>query len=184
MSVNDRARWDQRWGDITDEAYAPHPLLLRHEKLLSPGWGLDLACGLGQNAIWLAQRGYRMLGVDVSAVALKKAAEAARRQELAHQPQWIQADLDNWYIPAGRFDLVVVFRFLDRRLFPALQEAVRPSGLIFYQTRHRGLLRRLPEANPDFLLKPGELPDLFAGWEIVHYQEEKEEAGLIAAKTG
>jgi tellurite methyltransferase len=175
--------WDARWADeAAGSPYEPHRLLVQHATLLGGGQALDLACGLGQNAIWLAGHGYEVLAVDFSGVALAVAQERAVAAGRNDRIQWRQRDLDDWRPPTAAFDLVCVFRFLDRRLFRPLRAAVRSRGLLFYETRHSGLLQRQPESNPAFLLRPGELIARFAGWEIIYSAESQENAGLVARR--
>jgi tellurite methyltransferase len=180
MSQADRQRWDRKWAEMAGKPFAPHPLLVKNEMLLSGGRALDLACGLGQNSIWLASLGYQVTGIDVSGVALSAAVSRARKVDVADRPVFVQMDLDQWSLPTNMFDLICVFRFLKRRLFPEIRTGLRPGGLLFYSTRHIGLLNRQPDANQDFLLQPNELITVFSDWEIVHYEEDRENAQIIA----
>lgn len=181
MSERDRAKWDRKWRDMLRPA-APSDLLQAHADALPGGLAVDLACGLGQNALWLAAHAYQVLGVDISHVALQRARRRARSRQLQERVLFAQVDLDRWRLPRLSVDLVCVFRFLDRDLFPVLQGALRPGGFLFYQTRHVGLLERVPDANPDYLLQRGELPGAFTGWNILTYREGPEDARLVARK--
>lgn len=181
MSEEDRAKWDEKWQDMMRPA-APSDLLQAKERVLPGGLAVDVACGLGQNALWLARHGYQVLGVDISHVALQRARRRARHLQQRERVLFVQVDLDRWRLPRHSVDLVCVFRFLDRDLFPMLKEAVRPGGYLFYQTRHVGLLQRLPQSNPDFLLKRGELPGVFFTWNVLTYTEGAEDARLVAQK--
>jgi tellurite methyltransferase len=187
VSRPEQEKWDARWAaEAARAAYEPNPLLVAHAALLDGGRALDLACGLGQNSIWLAARGYHVLAVDISPVALAVAGERAQVAGVQERIKWQQQDLEEgrpgWATSPGGFDLVCVFRFLDRRLFPGLRVAVRPGGLLFYETRHVGLLERQPQSNPAFLLQPGELVRTFGDWEIVHAAEDRENASLVARR--
>jgi tellurite methyltransferase len=182
MSQKDRRRWDEKWSDSAGEHYDPHPLLLQYRSLLSGGRALDMACGKGQNAIWLARQGYRVLGVDISPVALSMSRSEAVDQGLSNQLQFEAVDLDRWQLPALSYDLICIFRFLDRRHFPAIVAGLRPGGLLFCATRHVGLLHRCPEANKSFLLKRGELAEAFASLQVLHDLEKDEDAEFIARK--
>jgi len=181
MSQDDRARWDKRWADA-GEPYPPHPLLVDHAASLAGGVALDLACGRGQNAIWLAGHGYQVLGVDISPVALQAARQQAQNRGLAGRALFLVADLDEWSPPRDTFDLVVVFRFLDRRLFEPIRDALRPGGLVFYSTRHLGALARDPKARRRYLLQPGELAAAFSDWQELFDREGPVDAELIARK--
>ena len=182
MSHDDRAHWDRKWRGV-DERREVHALLVQYASAL-PGDGVavDVACGLGQNTIWLAKRGYRVLGVDLSRVALKRALEAARLDGAARQVCFVQADLDHWSPAPNTVDVVCVFRFLNRALIPNLRAALRPGGIVFYATRHVGLLQRQADANRRYLLARGELAHLFAGWRVLAHREGEEDAALVARK--
>jgi len=181
VSERDKARWDRKWAEV-EGPYRPHPLLRSQGSYLTGGLALDLACGQGQNAIWLAQRGYHVLAVDISLVALQAAQEAAYEGGLADNIDFAAVDLDRWPVPPASFDLIVVFRFLDRRLFGSIRDGVRPGGLVYYSTRHLGTLATRPEANVTYLLQPGELKDAFTGWRILYYEEGPEDAHIVARK--
>jgi SAM-dependent methyltransferase len=141
-----------------------------------------MACGKGQNAIWLARQGYRVLGIDISPVALAMARAEAVNQDLSNRLQFEAVDLDRWQLPALSYDLICIFRFLDRRLFPAVVAGLRPGGLLFCATRHVGLLQRSPEANKAFLLKRGELAEAFASLQVLHDLEKNEDTEFVARK--
>jgi 2-polyprenyl-3-methyl-5-hydroxy-6-metoxy-1,4-benzoquinol methylase len=95
MSEKDRERWDAKWQSRLDSPFEPHPLLLRKQELLAgDGFALDLACGRGQNSLWLARLGYDVLGVDISRVALKAAKADASRHGLSERLRFEQVDLD------------------------------------------------------------------------------------------
>jgi len=141
-----------------------------------------MACGKGQNAIWLARQGYRVLGIDISPVALAMARAEAVNQDLSNRLQFEAVDLDRWQLPALSYDLICIFRFLDRRLFPAVVAGLRPGGLLFCATRHVGLLQRSPEANKAFLLKRGELVEAFASLQVLHDLEKNEDTEFVARK--
>lgn len=183
MSEADRQLWDEKWSE-TEGTREVSDVLRQFRHYLGLGTALDVACGLGQNSIWLAQQGYSVVGVDLSAVALAEARRAATEADLGGKVLFAQVDLDQWRPAPESVDLLCVLRFLDRALIPHLQLAVRPGGLAIYSTRHVGVLRRRPDANREFLLGPGELLYLFAGWRVLEHSEGRENAHLIARKPG
>lgn len=184
MSQADRQRWDDKWADTQMESFEPRPLLVRHRVLQSGGRALDLACGPGHNALWLAERGYRVWGLDISGVAIRAARQSARRRGLAARATFQEMDLADWRPEADHFDLVCVFRFLDRSLFPRIGRCLRPGGLLFYETRHVGWRRSHPGASLRYLLRRGELAAAFGGWTVLHDLETAVGAQLIARKPG
>lgn len=181
MSEADRTLWDTKWAEM-DRAPQVSQVLIRNRSHLGHGIALDVACGLGQNTIWLAQNGFQILGVDLSPVALAQAQHAAGEAAVQGRVTFVQVDLDRWRPARECVDLLCVMRFLDRELIPDLRRAVRSGGTVAYATRHVGVLKRRPEANPDFLLQPGELLDLFSGWDVIEHWEGEENASLVARK--
>ncbi|WP_158247246.1 methyltransferase domain-containing protein [Geothermobacter hydrogeniphilus] len=172
------ANWDERWrqreGDLE-----PDPWLVASADLLPVGGAcFDIACGRGRNALWLAERGWRVTGIDKSPVGLEIAAREADRKNLNLVLR--QQDLERSpHLPVGCCDLLLQFFYLQRSLYPALLAAVRPGGVAVVRTfslagpfAAGGLARQ-------FLLNPGELPELFAGWEILRHEE-----GLEASRKG
>jgi SAM-dependent methyltransferase len=146
---------------------------------------LDVAMGRGRHALPLARAGFRTFGVDVNFDAVRETMRAARD---AGTPiaAWC-ADLTDYPLPAAAFDLVVVTRYLQRDLFPALRAALRPGGIVLYETFtiHQRALGSGP-TSPDHLLREGELRGYFADFEIVFYEETSAPeavARLVARRT-
>jgi SAM-dependent methyltransferase len=139
---------------------------------------LDVAMGRGRHAVALARAGFRAFGVDVKLEAVREAV-AAGAGEGVRVRGWC-ADLTQHPLPRGRFDVVVVSRYLQRDLFPALRAAVVPGGVVIYETfttRQRALGR--PPTSPDHLLEPRELRRRFDGFEIL-FDEEVEAPDALA----
>jgi tellurite methyltransferase len=171
MSVEDAKRWNDRYDSGAYEG-RDHPTVLLGTWLdqLPRGRALDLACGAGRNALFLARNGFEVDAMDVSDVALKRAAQYAQAEGLG--VNWQQADLDEVRLPVAHYQLVVVSRFLDRRLFPALADALAPGGYLVYET-HLATQRSDvggPGSNR-FRLQPGELLNLVHTLRILHYHE-------------
>jgi tellurite methyltransferase len=131
---------------------------------------LDVAMGRGRHAVALARAGFRAFGVDVKLEAVREAV-AAGAAENVRVLGWC-ADLTQHPLPRRRFDLVVVSRYLQRDLFPALEETLAPRGVVIYETftTHQRALGR-PPTSPDHLLEPGELRRRFEGFEVLFYEE-------------
>lgn len=183
MSVEDRRRWDERWGELQAPLQA-NPLIDRWLQPVTSGLALDVACGPGHNSLRLAQIGYKVLGVDGSIVALQLARRTAIATGVSQQPLFAQVDLDLWRPPKAAFDLICVFRFLDRPLIPHLCAALREGGLLLYETRHVGRLARQPEMTRQYLLERGELRRLFAAFDLIQEWEGEEDAAVLVRKTG
>ena len=117
---------------------------------------LDVAMGAGRHSLVLAQSGFRTFGVDKNVEAICKAVDTAKLENLTVRA-WC-ADLTVYPLPHAAFDLVLVTRYLQRDLFPALRDAVRQGGFIVYETftvRQRAL--GVGPTSPDHLLEAGEL---------------------------
>lgn len=167
MSRSDRERWDAKYAaGNPNPTFIPDSLLHRHaERLRGRGWALDLACGVGHNAIFLARHGYDVLALDVSIAALRYCRTAAAAEQLSVYP--VAADIDRFALACGSFSLVIVFRFLDRALIPRLKEALVPGGLMMYETFNTNRLRVDPGMNRAYLLEPGELARAFADFKTI-----------------
>jgi SAM-dependent methyltransferase len=98
--------WEAHYRDADgNRVPTPNPLLVREAGALPPGTALDLGCGSGGDAIWLARKGWRVTAVDVSATALRRAAAHADTVGVAERISWARHDLSRSF-PAGSFDLV------------------------------------------------------------------------------
>lgn len=174
MSLSDRERWNRKYSQGEGPAnFEPKGFLTDHAALLTGGRALDVACGFGGNSLYLAARGYTVDAVDVSEVALHQARAEARRRGLQDRIRLVQSDLDRWWVPPGRYDLILVFYYLNRDLWPDLVTGLRPGGLLFQAHRNRRFLRQRPDFNPNYLLEVGELHHMAtqAALEIVYYTE-------------
>ena len=176
-----RRRWDERY-TTAREPGPPAGLLLDWLEHLPRGRALDIACGAGANTLLLAERGVgQVFGVDISPVALKIAARAARRRRLS--VHLLAADVTVFPLPFARFDTICVFRFLERSLAPRLVAALRPGGVLIYETFTLDQLAfGYGPRSASWLLRPGELPGLFAKLSVLHYAEGvRDEHGRPAA---
>ncbi len=180
----DRQRWDRRYRDgASGGPRGPSVLLARFEALLTGGLALDVACGLGRNALWLAQRGYAVDALDVSPIAIGRLRRAARQQGLPVRAR--VADLTRAHLPLDAYDLVVDCFYLDRALVPALKGAVHRGGIVLLQTMNQSDLLREQPANPAHLLKPGELAAWFEDFEVVWLEDDTEASdvsGVVARR--
>lgn len=174
-----REKWNRHWREKKGEFAEPDAWLLRSLPFLPPAdRALDVACGGGRNALFLAAKGWRVTAIDMAEEGLALLADDAAQRNLAIDAR--QADLEvDPVLPAGPFGLVLLFFYLQRSLFPHLLGAVAPGGVAVVRTfSAAGNIPGGPE-NPDFVLRPGELLELFAGWEILLHEE-----GVEPAKRG
>lgn len=185
MTNERQQHWDEKWSQERDKPPSVCSLLFKYQSQLSGGRALDVACGLGQNAIWLAQRGYEVDAVDISPVALARARTEAQRAGV--QINFVQADLTTGALPADKYDVIVVRRFLERSLLPALPRALAPGGWLFYETfnqRKHITDRDFPDA---YLVQDGELLRAFGDLNVLesgdHGGERGEISWIVARKT-
>lgn len=196
MTVNEKAMWDKKYSERSHSSLQPDPFLVRaYEEFLSaasPGLALDVAGGVGRHAIWLAQRGWRVKLMDISEVGVKQAEENAKQTGTAPSIATEVRDLNSEQdIGREQYDLVVVFFFLQRELFPALAAAIKPGGHLIYKTytteqqRFTGGSFNSGPSHPMFLLQPNELLHAFPSMRVLHYHETIQGRGgaeLVARK--
>jgi len=156
--------------------------------LLPPsGDALDLACGSGRNAIWLAEQGFQTVAVDRNEAALDALNQEAARRGLSIRTQTVDLEGGPPFLEPDTFDLIVVVHYLHRSLFPAIARALRPHGVLVYETFTQAQAARGKPTNPAFLLEPGELLTRVRPLEIVATREGDFEgrmvAGVVAARS-
>lgn len=185
MAAEDRSKWDDIYLKRALEAYPPPAALLvayaPRPEPLPRRVALDLAAGLCQNAIWLAEQGYLVNAMDISRVALERGrAEMAMRN--LRNVNFVEVDLDEVDLPNQVYDVACIFHFLDRDLFPGLRAAINPGGMIIYQTYNVRRLNMHPDTNRDHLLEIRELPEFFPGWEVLHDDDAGDLSRFVALK--
>jgi len=172
----ERERWNQKYEQGGKARSRPDPFFAAAwEDFVSPlfpraGVALDLAGGTGRHAVWLARAGWQVTLADISDVAIagaKRRAGACRplirfERQAAHEA----------VKGSARFDLILVFYYLERNLFPALVRALRPGGLLMYKT-FTALQRSFGEGPRDaaHLLRRNELLRAFSSLQVLYYQE-------------
>ncbi|MGH9680722.1 MAG: class I SAM-dependent methyltransferase, partial [Candidatus Acidiferrales bacterium] len=160
--------WNKRYRlrehAASDLESPPTPLLVETAKHLAPGKALDLACGAGRNAIWLAEHGWDVTAVDGASEAIKIL--RGRAAERGLKIDAIVADLEKseYKIKPSRWDLIAICYYLQQSLFEPAERGVRPGGILIS-------IVHIPEpgqAPTRHSLRPGELDSFFKGWEILH----------------
>jgi len=191
MELDEKAAWNKKYSEGSHGSLQPDPfLVMAYEEFLSaasPGLALDVAGGVGRHAIWLAQRGWRVKLVDISEAGVKQAEENAKQTGTASSIAIEVRDLNSGQdIGREQYDLVVVFFFLQRQLFPALAAAIKPGGHLIYKTYTTEQSRFAGgPSHPMFLLQPNELLHAFPSLRVLHYHETIQERGvaeLVARK--
>ncbi|MDX1434862.1 MAG: class I SAM-dependent methyltransferase, partial [Gammaproteobacteria bacterium] len=171
MSQADRDKWDERYaaGEYFSRTWAT-PLIERWLPRLpgrQGGRALDVACGAGRNALFLAEAGYQVDAMDISSVAIERARASAAERGV--EVGWIVADLEEAPIPEDTYDLIVVVRYLHRPLCARLMKALRDGGYLLYEQH---VVSTRPVGGPRsaaFRLQPNELLALFQGLRVLEY---------------
>jgi tellurite methyltransferase len=183
------AEWDERHRESAAAGKLPEPANIVTEllPLLPRGAALDVACGSGRHALFLAQRGWHVTAVDGSRVALERVQEAARqesvtatvRRSVAEKPraknsgiEVVHGDLEHTYLPANRYDVIVCIHYLQRSLFPQFAAALRAGGMLLMETFTKAQLRFTGgPRSPGYLLECGELRQAFPGLHTIFSRE-------------
>lgn len=165
----DAIKWNRRY-EREPRQYghkAARPLLIHNLHMLpEPGLALDIACGASASGLYLARRGWHVIGLDVAEAGLRLA--QARAREEALRLSLAVADLSAAFLPAETFDLILDFYFLMRPLLQTCKKALKPGGLLFFET----FLWHETERGPgEFFPKSGELQAAFMDWKLLYYHE-------------
>lgn len=162
--------------------WRPNAWLAAHWRCLPPGGRvLDLAMGSGRDAVWLAQRGFRVTGLDILPDALARARALAARHGVALEARLADACSPDALAP-GDWDGILVVNFLERALLPRLPAALAPGGVLIYQSFTHPQASNGRPRDPRRLLRPGELAAAFAeSLEFIAGQEGEFEPGRRTA---
>jgi hypothetical protein len=172
---NDRADWEARHAERRDSEREASSFLRRTVHRLPRGRALEVACGAGRNACFLARHGFRVDVIDLAHAGLV----AARKRLAAGAGSLsaVQADLETHALPRTRYQAVLNIRYLQRSQWPGLKRSCVDLGMIVFETFLVDQRTIGHPRNPDFLLARGELAGGFADFEILDYEE-----GLFASE--
>ncbi len=187
VSQDSKTQWDKRYSRPTF-IYGKSPVQFLAENyhyIPFEANVLDMGMGEGRNAVFLAQKGYKVTGIDISSVAVKKAHLLA--QEFGVKFKGIVASLKDYKIAPQSFDAIICFYYVDKTLIEKMKSWLRPGGILIYEAytlreksnRPRGVLEE------EILLKEQELLRLFTGMRVLKYEEplhEKEFRSSIILK--
>jgi len=153
---------------------SPSPFIVEWLRRLaverSGGRALDVAMGRGRHSLAIARAGFRTFGVDRDFDSVRSAVTEAREQGIAIAA-WC-TDLVSFPLPQGRFDVIVVARYLQRDLFPSLVSALTPTGVLLYETFTTAQLKLgTRPTSAAHLLAPGELKESLAALDVLFYEE-------------
>jgi tellurite methyltransferase len=164
----DIAGWENmyRTGQRGGEEH-PTALLVETISALRPGTCVDLACGTGRNALYLAEKGWSVLAIDGAASAIESLRRRASERKLNIEARTADLTAPEFRLPENGFDLVLIAYYLQRDLIPVAKKAVRPGGVLI-------AIAHIPEAGETPRVnraQPGELRRYFSDWEILHDYE-------------
>ena len=173
--------------DYHESSLKPTQFLVENAEFLPKGRVLDVAMGMGQNAVYLAGMGFQVEGVDISPEAVKGALDLAQKSGVDLGAR--VADLERRYhIDKDVYDVIICFNYLQRSLIPQIKDGLRTGGMIVYETFIVDHVQFGKPKNPDYLLKHNELLDMFRDFRCLRYREgivgnRKAIAGIIAEKV-
>ena len=197
--------WDAQHKLAAEAPHAePASIVCELLPLLPAGPALDIACGTGRHSLLLAARGQHVTAVDFSPVALATLKTRAhgmhvpvRQSKSFHHPprrrlrgglELVQANLEQIHLPECCFDLILCVQYLQRPLFPHMPRALRPNGVLLFETFTRAQLEFSGgPRNPAYLLETGELREAFPDLRVLFYRELRAGQGiasLVARQPG
>lgn len=172
MSIADKVRWDKQH-ESTHGSAEPSGFLV--EIFAAEAWpmprgrALDIACGKGRNALFLAEQGFDVVAIDISPVALEEGRKRAAEKNLAIS--WQQADLEQIQLGEKVYDLVVNFNYLQRSLIAPVKAALKPGGFVIIETYLIDQPAIGHPKNPAYLLEHNELLNNFRDFRVLFYRE-------------
>jgi SAM-dependent methyltransferase len=186
MSLDDQIRWDRQH---TQRQGGEEPADFLRQIFETEAWplprerALDLACGKGRHSLYLAERGFEVIAMDISPVALAEGRRRADEKRLS--VQWRQADLEQVQLEEAGFDLIVNFNYLQRSLFEQIKRALRTGGHIVFETYLIDQREMGHPKNPEYLLGYNELLERFRDFRVLCYREGSfADGGEISFRAG
>jgi tellurite methyltransferase len=172
-SQDSKAQWDEKYARPTFIfGKSPAQFLAENYQFIPfEGTVLDMGMGEGRNAVFLAQKGYKVTGVDISSVAVKKAYLLA--QEFGVKIKGVVASLQDYKIQPNSFDAIICFYYVDRSLIEKIRSWLKPGGILIYEAytmREKAKKRRDPLEDNEYL-KEQELLRFFPGMRVLKYEE-------------
>ncbi len=166
-------QWDARF-DKSMYLYGTEPVefLRSHVSDLPKGKALCLAAGEGRNAVFLAEQGFEVTAMDASPKGLEKASKLAALRNVTIETE--VGDIQHGYeMGVAKYDLITDFYYHDTSMLPDVMRALKPGGVFIMQNFSIDQLdtNRFGPKNPDYLVKPDEMLEKFAGHRIIYYED-------------
>jgi SAM-dependent methyltransferase len=173
VSETERDKWNERYraGSYEDRVH-PTALLADWMARLPRGSALDVACGAGRNALFLAAAGHEVHAIDIADAGLTRARASARERDL--EVRWIAADLDDDpddAIPRRSYDLIVWIRYVNPKLMPHLLDRLGVGGHLICEQHLCTTADVVGPRGDRFRLQPNELRASATGLHVLHYYE-------------
>jgi len=164
----DKSRWDSKYDTETYIfGITPIPFLVDNLDLLTKGRTLDIAMGEGRHGVFLASKGFDVLGLDISKKGLQKAQRLAKSQNTTIETRVV--DLENYTLEKNAYDLIICTYYMQRDLFSQFKDALKPGGMALVETYNVDHLK-YSKFNPKWLLKTNELLEIFKDFKVIRYQ--------------
>lgn len=165
----DKDRWDKKY-DTQRYIFGTLPItfLEKNIDLLPRGKALDIAMGEGRNGVFLAKRGFDVLGIDISDVGLQKAHALAKANNVTIETKVV--DLEGYQLEKNAYDVILCTYYMQRDLFPQIKEALKPGGMAIIETYNTDYLKYAGFPRK-YLLDVNELLHTFKDMKIIRYQE-------------
>jgi SAM-dependent methyltransferase len=161
-------QWNERYRAGEQIFDTPSPLVAQFTRDVTPGLALDLASGPGRNALYLAERGWRVTAIDGSAVGIDVLRGRARERKLLIDARVVDLEAGEFEVEPETSDLILSCYYLQRSLIPLMKSALRAAGLLIVIVHLADADQ--PRGTPTRAY-PGELRAFFNGWRILHYRE-------------
>ena len=169
MAKSDRDKWNKRYAEDSYRKGNPVTLLENWIEHIPRGKAIDIACGSGRNALFMAQAGFDVDAIDISSEGLKKAYDNARKQGL--NINWIEYDLERPYNFDTDYQLIVVMWYVNLPLISRLCDCMAPGAYLICEEHMLSDCDVAGPRNPDFRVAPGQLREMVSGLDILLYEE-------------
>lgn len=182
MAQEDRDKWNKRYAEDSYRKGNPVTLLENWIEHVPAGKAIDIACGAGRNALFMAQAGFDVDAIDIAAEGLKQGRQNSETQGL--NINWIEHDLDRPYNFDTDYQLIVVMWYVNLALISRLFDCLAPGGYLICEEHLLSDCDVVGPANPHFRVAPGKLREAVSSLDIIFYEEKIEtndDGGQIAS---
>jgi tellurite methyltransferase len=176
--MDSRMKWNTKHKERLAEKKAPtvNPRLKSLSSYLCGGRGLDIACGLGGNSLFLAQMNYQVEAIDISDVAISYVQEQATKRHLSIQPRvYDLTDFNSHSWQKHCYDLVVITYYLDRSILPTVKSMIKEGGYFFMETFYQSEQHVNQKVSDQYKLRSNELLSEFKDWKVLFFEENEQE---------